>query len=348
MASEIVPSSKRPASPPANGALVVKRQRTDGELGTAEQPIKRTSSLRAPIMLLTGHSSEVFTLKFSPSGNLLASGSHDKHVLLWNTYGECENFMVLKGHKNAVVELHWTSDGERVVTASPDKSVRAWDVASGQQVKKMAEHDSFVNSCCPLRRGPPLLVSGSDDGTAKVWDMRVKRSVQTLPEKYQVCAVAFADAGDQVYTGGIDNTIKVWDLRKEEVSFTLEGHGDTITGMRVSPDGNHLLTNSMDNTLRVWDVRPYATANRCTKVFTGHQHTFEKNLLKCDWSADGKKVTAGSGDKMVYVWDVASRHLLYKLPGHTGSVNETAFHPNEPIIGSAASDKNIYLGELTE
>ena len=67
-----------------------------------------------------------------------------------------------------MVELHWTSDGERVVTASPDKSVRAWDVASGQQVKKMAEHDSFVNSCCPLRRGPPLLVSGSDDGTAKV------------------------------------------------------------------------------------------------------------------------------------------------------------------------------------
>lgn len=32
----------------------------------------------------------------------------------------------------------------------------------------------------------------------QVWDMRVKRSVQTLPEKYQVCAVAFADAGDQV------------------------------------------------------------------------------------------------------------------------------------------------------
>ncbi len=36
------------------------------------------------------------------------------------------------------------------------------------QVKKMAEHDNFVNSCCPLKRGPPLLVSGSDDATAKV------------------------------------------------------------------------------------------------------------------------------------------------------------------------------------
>lgn len=46
--------------------------------------------------------------------------------------------------------------------------VRAWDAATGLQVKKMAEHDMFVNTCCPLRRGPPLLVSGSDDGTAKV------------------------------------------------------------------------------------------------------------------------------------------------------------------------------------
>ena len=72
------------------------------------------------------------------------------------------------GHKNAVVELHWTAEGERVVSASSDKSVRAWDATTGNQVKKMAEHDNFVNSCCPLKRGPPLIVSGSDDGTAKV------------------------------------------------------------------------------------------------------------------------------------------------------------------------------------
>lgn len=41
---------------------------------------------------------------------------------------------------------------------------------------------------------------------------------------------------------------------------------------------------------RVWDMRPYAPTNRCTKVFAGHVHTFEKNLLRCDWSPDGAKV----------------------------------------------------------
>ena len=40
----------------------------------------------------------------------------------------------------------------------------------------------------------------------------------------------------------------------------------------------------------MWDMRPFAPANRCTKVFTGHQHNFEQNLLKCDWSPDGSRV----------------------------------------------------------
>lgn len=58
------------------------------------------------------------------------------------------------------------------------------------------------------------------------------------------------------------------------------------------------------------------------------------------------QVTGGSADRMVYVWEVASRRLMYKLPGHNGSVNEAVFHPKEPIIASAGSDKQIYLGEL--
>ena len=72
------------------------------------------------------------------------------------------------GHKNAVLDVHWTNDGEKLLSASPDKTVRVWDTATGTQTKKMTEHDNFVNSCSPLRRGPPLLVSGSDDSHVKV------------------------------------------------------------------------------------------------------------------------------------------------------------------------------------
>ncbi|CAA0838669.1 Transducin/WD40 repeat-like superfamily protein [Striga hermonthica] len=280
---------------------------------------QRTSSLEAPIMLLAGHQSAIYSMKFNPTGTIIASGSHDRDIFLWHTHGDCKNFAVLRGHKNAVLDVQWSPDGSQLISASPDKTLRAWDVESGKQIKKMVGHLSTVNSCCPARRGPPLVISGSDDGTAKLWDMRQRGPVQSFPDKYQITAVSFSDASDKFYTGGIENDVK------------------------LSPDGSYLLTNSMDCTLRVWDMRPYAPQNRCVKVFEGHQHNFEKNLLRCAWSPDGSKVTAGSSDCMVYVWDTTSRRVLYKLPGHTGSVNECAFHPREPIIGSCSSDKQIYL-----
>jgi WD40 repeat protein len=54
-------------------------------------------------------------------------------------------------------------------------------------------------------------------------------------------------------------------------------------------------------------------------------------MLRCAWSPDGSKVAAGSSDRFVYVWDTTSRRILYKLPGHNGSVNDLDFHPKEPI-----------------
>lgn len=57
-------------------------------------------------------------------------------------------------------------------------------------------------------------------------------------------------------------------------------------------------------------------------------------------------MTAGSGDKMVCIWEVQSEKLLYRLPGHSGSVNEAVFHPEEPIIASASSDSTVYMGEI--
>ena len=49
---------------------------------------------------------------------------------------------------------------------------------------------------------------------------------------------------------------------------------------------------------------------------------------------------------MVYIWDTTSRHILYKLPGHTGSVNECVFHPSESLLDLVVVIKHIYLGEI--
>ena len=87
----------------------------------------------------------------------------------------------------------------------------------------------------------------------------------------------------------------------------------------------------MDNTLRIWDVRPFAPANRCMKIFTGHSHGFEKYLIKCAWSKDGQRVASGSSDRFVYIWDTNTRTIQYRLPGHDGTVTAVDLHSEEPI-----------------
>ena len=313
--------------------------------GLHSQP-PRTSSLHSPIMQLTGHQAEVNTCKFSPNGQTLASGSFDRLIFLWTVYGECENYNVLRGHSGAITDIHYCPDGSKLISCSVDKTLCLWDLEAGERLKKFKGHSSFVNCCSSTRRGPQLFASGSDDGTVRVWDPRQKSCVKLFNSTYQVTTVVFGEGGDQLFSGGIDNQVHLWDLRRGDLLFKLSGHSDTITGMCLSPEGSRLLTNSMDNTLRVWDVRPFVSGGRELKQLLGVQHTFEKKLLRCTWTPDGSKVAAGSGDQCVYIWNVDSGHTLYKLPGHTGSVNDVHFHPHEPILLSGSSDKNLYLGEL--
>ncbi|KAF2896925.1 hypothetical protein ILUMI_09249 [Ignelater luminosus] len=306
----------------------------------------RTSNLFAPIMLLEGHEGEIFTIEFHPEGQYLASSGFDRKIFLWSVYGECENLSVMTGHTGAVMEHHFSPDGGHIFTASTDHTLGLWDVITGQRIKKFKGHTTFVNTVQGTRRGPHTLVSGGDDSTVRMWDIRKRNNVTSINSTYQVTACTFNDTGEQIFSGGIDNDIKVWDVRKNEILYTMRGHTDTVTGLSLSPDGSYLLSNAMDNTLRIWDIRPYAPQERCVKIFSGHQHNFEKNLLRCAWSADGSKVSAGSADRFMYIWDTTTRRILYKLPGHNGSVNDIDFHSNEPIIVSGSSDKQIYLGEI--
>eukprot|EP00656_Telonema_subtile_P051799 TRINITY_DN7063_c0_g1_i2.p2 TRINITY_DN7063_c0_g1~~TRINITY_DN7063_c0_g1_i2.p2 ORF type:complete len:239 (+),score=56.40 TRINITY_DN7063_c0_g1_i2:380-1096(+) len=232
------------------------------------------------------------------------------------------------------------------MSASADKTLMVHDVETNKRVKKFADHQSHVNSVCCARTDSHLLASASDDCSVKLWDTRVRGCLHTFPERFQSCAVAFSADDNTVYSGGLDNVIRAWDRRKNDVSYILNGHTDTVTSLRLSPDGSYLMSNAMDSSVRIWDIRPYAAQERCKKILLGATHNYEKNILRCNWAPDGRRVACGSADRFVYVWDTTTRQILYKLPGHVGSVNEVDFHPTEPIVGSCSSDKKIYLGEI--
>jgi Prp8 binding protein len=208
-------------------------------------------------------------------------------------------------------------------------------------------HEEVINCMDVSKRGEELLVSGSDDSFIGIWDPRQKDAVDFIETDFPVTALALSEAGSELYSGGIDNDIKVWDLRKKAVAYSLLGHTDTVTSLEISPDTQTLLSNAHDSTVRTWDIRPFAPNNRHIRTFDGAPTGLEKNLIKASWDPKGQKIAAGSGDQTVVVCEAHSGKLLYKLPGHRGTVNDVRFSPrDEPILVSASTDRTLMVGEL--
>ena len=110
----------------------------------------------------------------------------------------------MSGHTGAVVQLKFSPDGDTIYTASTDKTVwiwetlwlsiichyyqvGVWDTCTGERIKRMKGHTSFVNSVDCSRGNKPLVVSGGDDCQVKVWDRRRRQPLSSLNSTYQVC-----------------------------------------------------------------------------------------------------------------------------------------------------------------
>ena len=189
-----------------------------------------------------------------------------------------------------------------------------------------------MNCLTASPRGEEILVSGSDDGCVGIWDPRVKRAVDFIETDFPITSVAVAEAGNEIYTGGIDCDILAYDIRKKAVAYRMPGHTDTVTSLSISPDSQSLLSYSHDGSARTWDIRPFAPVDRSLRSFAGAPVGVERNLVRACWDGKGERVGVGSGDGSVCVWEARTSKLVYKLPGHKGTVNDVRFAPgNEPI-----------------
>ena len=208
----------------------------------------------------------------------------------------------------------------------------SWDLETGLRIRRHIGHEEIINCLDVSRRGVEMLVSGSDDGCIGLWDPRQKHAIDFIETEFPITSIAVAEAGNELYSGGIDNDIKVWDMRKKAAVYSMTGHTDTVTSLQVSPDTQALLSNSHDGTVRTWDIRPFAPTDRHIRTYDGAPVGLERNLIRASWDPKGERIAAGSGDRTAVVWDVRTGKLLYKLPGHKGTVNDVRFSPgDEPI-----------------
>ncbi|MBW4670281.1 MAG: serine/threonine protein kinase [Cyanomargarita calcarea GSE-NOS-MK-12-04C] len=122
-----------------------------------------------PCYTLSGHTWAVLTLAFSPDGKILATGSDDNTINLWDA-NNGQLIHTLLGHSWSVVALTFSTNGETLISGSCDRTIKLWSVSTAEEIATFPGH---VNSVSAVAVSPvaQLIASGSRDKTIKLWQL---------------------------------------------------------------------------------------------------------------------------------------------------------------------------------
>ncbi|MCU1267896.1 MAG: hypothetical protein JWM21_4214 [Acidobacteria bacterium] len=312
-----------------------------------------TKAQKAELVVQTGHSSGVMTVAFSPDGKILASGSMDNTINLWEVESGKE-LRMLRGHSTEIRELSFSEDGKFLASRSLADTVKIWNTASGKELTTFEERGVWSITLSPDGKTVAL---GNTDGTIKLRDAASGKELRTLKghpfrnyiqkditnthsQKYfvpsAVWSLAFSPDGKTLASGAADQTIKIWNADSGKELSTLTGHSDIVGSVAFSRDGKILASGSYDQTIRIWSLGN----GTVLRTLTGHT----SQVGPVAFAPDGKTL-ASSDEKTIRIWDVESGKALRTLTLHSDSVGSVAFSPDGKTLASI-SDATIKIWNI--
>lgn len=208
---------------------------------------------------LEGHTGEIRSIVFMPSGKRFVSASTDTTVRVWTVGKAIQESVVVLQHKDEVTDVDVSGNGRWLIVGTLT-SVALWDLEGDLEKpsRTLKKHESDVLVVAADSKGH-WVASGSSDRRAVLYDLSKDKLFTfslRLHEK-EVSALAFSPSGKWLATGSGDKSIRLWDLTSEhpdEGSWVLAKHEGTINHLQWSADGRWLASASNDGTIRLWDT----------------------------------------------------------------------------------------------
>ncbi len=274
------------------GAIIGVPNELKAETASTLQRVINTTQNR-----LEGHTGEVYSVNFSPDGQIIASASEDKTVKLWNREGK--ELKPLEGHSDRVWSVSFSHNSQMIATASWDKTIKLWN-RKGKVIATLEGHNDWVFSVS-FSPDEQMIASVSRDRKVILWgldDKEIKRQWNSKHEN-NVVDVSFRPDGKTIATASDDGTAKLWN-QNGTLLRTLKGHSERVMSASFSADGQTIATASFDKTVKLWKLD-----STLLKTLQGHDDW----VWDANFSPDGGTLASASRDRTIRLRPLDSSEL---------------------------------------
>lgn len=291
---------------------------------------------------LKRHTGSVNSVAFSPDGRLLASGSDDNTVKLWEV-NTGQVYLTMRGHSNSVISVAFSPDNQLLASGSIDSTVIIWEVKIGQ-VQQILNGDSGYLAIVAFSSDGLLLGSGSYDSSVKLLSVKTGEVRQILTgQSRALFPMALSPNGQLLAAKDGSTGVTLWSVETGELRQTLDTSGVfPVQSIAFSPDSRWLASGQWDKTINktidLWSVE------------TGElQKTLELRFgtaRSVAFSPDSRLLAAGCTDGTIRLWGVATGELHQRLEGHFDAVTSVAFSPDSRLLVSGGLDQTVRLWDV--
>ncbi len=242
---------------------------------------------------------------------------------------------------DALTSVAVSPKGTYWAAASRRGEIRIW-TSDGQILHRSWQAHVETIPTMTFSSDERILVTGSWDGTFKLWDVGSGRLVWEGAHASLVKCVVFSPQGTVLASSGNDGIVQLWDAKTGARLISMS-HTTPVPAVVWSLDGSQIVTGDRDGTIRVWDLQEGKDA-RVLRTLLGHNNWVDALAL----SPDGKILCSVGWDGAVRFWEFDTGRLIETHHVHTDWVQSAVWSRDGSTLATCSHDSTVCMWRASQ